>query len=172
MWISILEFLKIINDHYANLILLIIAIVSAIVAYREYSLRHRPYVVPEIVFEGKNTDWYFHVMLVNKGEFPAIAKIAQAILRIGDEEYSTLFKSEILLCPGEKQKLAPIGYIKEDGRNKILGHEYRNNKAEIEVTIDSKALGKRKFQYKTKTEYHVNVHGKDPVIAIIKEEMQ
>lgn len=126
MWITILEFLKTINDHYANLILLIIAIVSAIVAYREYSSRHRPYVVPEIVFEKQNTNWYFYVMLVNKGEFPATARVAQAVLRIGDEEYPTVFRSEILLCSGEKQKLAPVGHINKDGRNKILGHEYRN----------------------------------------------
>ena len=71
MWITILEFLKTVNDHYANLILLIIAIISAIVAYREYSSRHRPYVVPEIVFEKQNSNWYFYVMLLNKGEFPA-----------------------------------------------------------------------------------------------------
>jgi len=111
-------------------------------------------------------------MLVNKGEYPAIAKISQAILKIGDEEYPTVFNFETVLAPNERQKLAPIGRINEFGRKKVLGHEYRSNRVEIIVCLDSKALRQRKFKYQTKVEYEVDVSGENPVIKLVKEEMK
>lgn len=169
---SILHFLVKINDHYSNLILVLIAITSATVAYREYILRRRPYTVPEIVFEDNNGKWFFHILLINKGEYPSIVKIVKAILKIGDEEYPTIFNFEMVLSPGEKQKLAPIGHINENGRKKIIGHEYRNNRVEILISLESKGLGQKRFRYQTKAEYEVDVTGEKPVFKLIKEEMK
>lgn len=169
---STLQFLTTINDHYANLILVLIAAVSVVVVYREYLLRRRPYVMPEIIFEESDKNWYFHIMLVNKGEYPAVAKISRAILKIGDEEYPTSFKFEAVLSPSEKQKLAPVGHINENGRKKIVGHEYRSNRVEILITLDSKALRQKNFGYQTSAEYEVEVSGDKPIIKLIKEEMK
>lgn len=166
-----LQFLTTINDHYANLFLLIVAIVSAVVAYREYVLRRRPYVMPEIVFEESEQNWFFHILLINKGEYPSIVKITKALLKIGDEEYSTPFNFEAVLSPGEKEKLAPIGHIKENGRKKILGHEYRSNRVEISIELVSKGLEQKKFKYSTKVEYEVDVSADKPIFKLIKEEM-
>lgn len=169
---STLQFLTTLNDHYANLILVIIAIASAIVAYREYVLRHRPYILPEMIFEeSEDKKWFFHILLVNKGEYPSIVKIERAVLKIGDEEYPTTFTFEAILSPGEKQKLAPIGHINESGRKKVLGHEYRSNRVEILVDLASKGLGQKKFKYSTQAEYEVDVSGDKPVFKLIKESM-
>ena len=168
---STLQFLTTLNDHYANLLLVLIAGVASIIAYQEYLQRRRPYVLPEIVFEKQEDKWFFHILLVNKGEYPAIARISNAILRIGDEEYPTTFNFEAILSPGEKQKLAPIGHINESGRKKILGHEYRSNRVEILICLNSKALRQKKFKYQTQAEYEVDVSGENPVIKLIKEKM-
>lgn len=164
--------LSTINDHYGNLLLGLIGIASAIVAYREYLLRQRPYVMPEVIFEKNGSDWYFHAGLFNKGEYPAITRISKAILKIGDEEYPTSFAPSFILAPGEKQKVAPLGHIKEIGRKRILGHEYRNNRMEIIVCLNSKSLKEKNFKYQTEAEYEVDVSGENPVIRLIKEEMQ
>ena len=168
---STLQFLITLNDHYANLLLTAVAIISAIVAYREYIIKRRPYVLPEIIFEKINSDWYFHIMLVNKGEYPASVKISKAILKIGDEEYPTVFKFEAILSPSEKQKLAPMGHINESGRKKIIGHEYRSNRVEIFVCLDSKTISQKKFKYQTNAEYEIDVSGENPIIKLIKEKM-
>lgn len=166
-----LQFLTTFNDHYSNIVLLLVAILSATVAYREYMIRRRPYVLPEIVFEKESDKWFFHILLVNKGGYPAITKISHALLKIGDEEYPTVFKFETVLSPSEKQKLAPIGHINETGRKKIIGHEYKSNRVEIYVCLDSKSLGQKKFKYLTKAEYQVDVSGENPVIQLVREEM-
>jgi len=163
--------LIVLNDHYSSLILGIVATISAIVAYKEYILRRRPYVMPEIIVEVIEDKWFFHIMLVNKGEYPAIVKIAQALLTIGDEKYPTEFNLETILSPGEKQKVIPIGHINENGRKKIRGHEYRSNRVEILIDLDSKALGQKQFKYETKVEYEVDVSGEKPIFKLIKEEM-
>lgn len=166
-----LQFLKNINDNYSNLVLVLIAVVSLIVAYREYILKTRPFVIPEVVHEEKDGNWFFHILLVNKGSYPAVAKIESAILKIGDEEYPTTFNFETVLSPGEKQKLAPIGHINENGRKKVLGHEYRSNRVEIKVVLYSRALRQKNFRYQTEIEYEVNVKGEKPIINLIKEMM-
>ena len=171
MGTSILQFLLSVNDHYANLLLTVIAGVSAVIAYREYFLRRRPYVLPQVVFEKKENNWFFHIMLVNKGEYPVVVKVSNAILRIGDEEYPTQFKSEIILAPNEKEKLAPIGHINENGRKKITNHEYKNNRVEISVCLQARSLREQKFKYRTEVEYQVDVSGENPVIGVTKEKM-
>lgn len=168
---STLNFLQNLNDHYGNLLLFLVAIVAAIITYVEYRLKRRPYVFPEIIFEKQNQDWYFHILLVNKGEYPSITRISNALLKIGDEEYPTVFKFEAVLSPGEKQKLAPIGHINESGRKKINGHEYRSNRVEISIILDSKSLQQKRYKYKTTAKYEVNVSGESPTIQLVKEEM-
>ncbi len=166
-----LNFLKHVNDNYSNLILVSIAGVAAYLAYKEIILRHRPYVIPEVVAETKDDKWFFHILLVNKGEKPGIAKIKKASLIIGDEEYPTNFKFEAILAPNEKQKLAPIGHINELGRKKVLGNEYRSNRVEIIVETEARAVNDKKFKYKTVCEYKVEVSGDKPQIELIKEEI-
>ena len=82
-----------------------------------------------------------------------------------------MFTFEAVLSSREKQKLAPIGHINENGRKKIIGHEYRSNRVEIIIELVSKGLGQKKFRYHTKVEYKVDVSGTKPVIQLIKEEM-
>jgi hypothetical protein len=168
---STLLFLTTINDHYANLIWIAIASITAFIAFREYLLRRRPYVMSEILFEKKDDKWFFNLGLINRGEYPAITKITKAVLKIGDEEYPTTYTSEILLPSNVKEKLAPVGHINQVGRRKIVGHEYRSNRVEIIFCINSKSLGQRRFRYQTRIEYEVDVNGDEPVFRLIKEEM-
>lgn len=168
---AILQTLQDINNNYSNLLLVVIAIVTATVAYREYSLRKRPYVIPEIAFEKNGESWFFHIVLVNKGERPGIAKITKALLKIGDEDYPTVFKNEIVLAQGDRQKLAPIGHINKKGRDKIIGHEYKNNRLEIHICLESKAIGDKAYKFQTKAEYLVDVFQDDPIITLVSEEM-
>ncbi|GEM_PF-5852267 len=171
MGTSTLQFLSSVNDHYANLLLTIIACVSAVIAYREYLLRRRPYVLPEIVFEKQDNDWFFHIMLVNRGEYPAMVQVSKAVLKIGDEEYPTIFKSEIILAPNAREKLAPIGHINQNGREKIKANKYEKNRVEISTCLKSKSLSGRRFKYQTEVKYQVDVSGENPVITVISEKI-
>lgn len=161
-----------INDNYANLLLLIVACVAAFFTYKEIVLRHRPYVIPEIVSEIKDNIWFFHVLLINKGEKPGIAKISRAILIIGDEEYSTNFKFEAILAPNERQKFAPMGHINELGRKKVGGNEYKINRVEIIIEVEARAVNDKRFKYCTTCEYKIDVRGDKPQIELIKEEIK
>ena len=165
------QFLREINDHYANVLLVLIAFISLVYAYNQYVINLRPYVLPEIVFEQKDTNWYFNILLVNKGEKPGIARITKALLKIGDEEYPTIFKTDIVLSPQEKQTLAPIGFINETGRKKIMGNGYKNNKVEIFIEIESKAIGSQDYNYKTRYEYMVDVSGSLPVFQLVNGDL-
>ena len=171
LWNIMLNFLKELNNNYSNLFLIVMAIIASIIAYREYILRRRPYVLPEITFEIKDDKWFFNILLINKGEYPCVAKIVQAVLKIGDEEYPTPFNEEVVLSPGEKQKIAPMGHINENGRRKIIGHEYRINRVEIILDIASKSLRQKKLKYHTNIEYEVDVIFDKPVFKLIKEKM-
>lgn len=166
---SFFEFLQNINNNYANVLLLGVAVISAFVAYNEYVSKRRPYVVPEIVIGQVDGNWEFAVLLVNKGERPGIARITKAILKIGDEEYPTVFKIDTILAPNEEKRLAPIGHINELGRNKIVGHEYISNRVEIILEIQSRSIGDKNFKYKTSAEYYVDVAGNKPILSLTKE---
>ncbi len=169
---TVLRFLRTVNESYSNVALLVVAIVSALVAYHEYSMHRRPYVIPEIRYEIVGDEWHFFIVMVNKGEYPAKAKITKAELRIGDEKYPTVFDSEILLSSGESRKIAPIGHINKMGRANILARAYISNRVEIEVQLDSKSLGQESFRYQANGSYLVNVSSTTPNISIIKEEMR
>jgi hypothetical protein len=75
---------------------------SLIYAFREYSLKRRPVVVPEIQSNIVDDDWHFALRLSNLGMTPAHARIEKAVLRIGDEHYPTPFSQSILLPVPER----------------------------------------------------------------------
>ncbi|MEQ1849936.1 MAG: hypothetical protein ABL890_05110 [Candidatus Peribacteraceae bacterium] len=168
--------MKSFNDHYANLAIVILAASSARIAFREFILKRRPFVVPElsyeIIKELENEKWFFNAILINKGTYPGIAKITKAALKIGDEEHPTIFNQEVVLVPQEKQHLAPIGHINSSGLKKVRGHEYRSNRVEISFEIQSKAIGGRKYNYKTAYDFFVDVSGAIPVFSVISQKIE
>jgi hypothetical protein len=172
---TVLCWLREINDHYSNLLLLLVAIGTLIYAYREYALKRRPIIVPEIQWEIKEDNWYFALSLRNLGMTPAHAQITIAHLKIGDEIYPTVFHNPILLPGSEnsinRQVLAPIGHITPIGRAKIKGHEYRENRCEIIIEIKSKAVGEEKFQYQSNFIYQIDIAGDTPIFMLVKEEI-
>jgi hypothetical protein len=172
---TVLCALRDINDHYGNLLLLVVAVGTLVYAYREYSLKRRPVVVPEIRWETKDDIWYFSLSLANLGMTPAHAQIDTALLRIGDETHPTIFRSPIILpgsgSPTSKQVLAPIGSINPIGRRRIKGHEYRENRCEAHIEIKSKAIGEKEFRYRSSFTYQIDVSGESPVFILVKEEI-
>ncbi len=173
---DILRLIKSLNDHYSNLAIVILAGSSGCIAYWEFILKRRPFVVPElsyeIVGEGENEKWFFSAILVNKGTYSGIAKITKAVLKIGDEEHPTIFNPEVVLVPQEKQHLAPIGHINSSGLKKVRGHEYRNNRVEISLEIQSKVISARKYNYKTAYDFFVDVSGTIPVFSVISQKIE
>ncbi|MGA3287786.1 MAG: hypothetical protein ABSD46_10200 [Bacteroidota bacterium] len=172
---TIIEYIRIILillNQYSNLGLLIVAVISFFYVRKEYFLKRRPFVDIEIIPEITEERWGFWIMLINKGTFPGIARISKAILIIGDETYPTIFDTETVLVPEEKKKLFDIGHINKKGLDKIRGHEYRNNRAEIIVQCQAKAIGDKNFLYETHYKYEINVQGEKPVIRIISESLK
>lgn len=173
---EVLRLIKSLNDHYSNLAIVILAGLSACIAYREFILKRRPFVVPELSYEiskeGESEKWFFSAILINKGTYPGIAKIAKAVLKIGDEEHPTIFNQEVVLVPQEKQHLAPIGHINSNGLKKVRGHEYRNNRVEISLELLSKAIGREKYDYKTAYDFFVDVSGNLPVFSVINQKIE
>ena len=130
------------------------AVIALIYAIKEFFLKRRPYIDVEIQV-AKNPDktkggWLFFALLTNKGIYPGRVKIRKTEMRVGDESYPSSVKSKLLISPGESKKSALIGSIYESGIKKIRGHEYRLNRAEIEIEIDSADIGSDKFKYKLK----------------------
>ncbi len=160
-----LNFIKTVNSDYAQVILIGVAVATLIYVAREYGLKRRPFMVPELNIRKKDGDWYFDVVIVNKGSLPGLAKTATAKLIIGDEEYPTIFNQELLLTPDDRQTLASLGHINLIGRNKIIGHEYKINRVEIILLIESRSIGDKKYKYITKIEYYIDVKNDDPIIT-------
>lgn len=167
----ILDFLKDINNSYANVGLLILGIISAFYIYLQYEASTRPYIIPRIMVDTTTDNWQFLVLLKNKGEKPGVAHIKEALLKIGDEKYPTIFEQNLILTPGEEEKLSPIGYINNIGRNKIKGHEYQNNRVEISLIIESRSLRDKRFNYITEVIYNIDVTQNPPALTLIKDEM-
>jgi len=166
-----LEILKEVNTNYSQVLLLGIASLTLFLVYKEYVLKRRPFVMPEILLEKSEDKWFFNIVLVNKGSMPGISKITKAELMIGDETYPTVFKNEVVLAQGDRQKLMPIGHINENGIQKIIGHEYASNRVEIVLHVQSKSLGSKYFKYSTKVAYYVDVKGEKPIISLMTEEL-
>jgi hypothetical protein len=172
---TILCTLRNINDHYGNLLLLLVAFGTLGYAYREYSLKKEPLVIPEIQHEIKDDSWYFSLSLVNLGMTPAIAQIQAVTLKIGDETYPTVFHNSILLSgsggTANRQIIMPIGFINAVGRKKIIGHEYRENRCEVHIEIKSKAIGENEFRYNSTFDYQIDVSRERPVFIMVNEKI-
>lgn len=153
--------------------LVILAGITAWIAYKELVLKRRPYVVPEIAFnkQGENSDekWFFNTVLVNKGTYPGMARISKAVLKIGDDEYPSVFHQEVILVPSEKQFLAKLGHINANGLKKIRGHEYRINRVEINLEIESKSINDKDYHYKTVYDFSVDVSGDEPSFSPVQQ---
>lgn len=158
-------------NQYSNLILVLLGIVGFIYVREEYVLKIRPFVTVEIAVSKNDGRWNFNLILVNKGQYPGKAKITNALLKIGDEKYPTVFDSDLYLAPNEKQKIAPIGHINEVGRKRIMGNQYKVNRVEIVVDIESGFITDKKLKYETHCAYNVDVSGEEPVFSIISEKL-
>ena len=151
-----------------------IALIALIYSIREFFLKRRPFIDIEIQV-AENPDkqiggWLFFALLTNKGTYPGIVKVNKTVMTIGDEIYPSSINNIIFISPGEGKKSALIGSIYTKGIKKILGHEYRNNRIEIEVEVLSAEIGSKKMKYKTKVIYQVHVEGNKPEITLVEEE--
>jgi len=172
------SFLFVLNEYsgLANWITALVALAALFYAVKEYWLKKRPYIDIEIaVAENPNKQqggYLFFAILVNKGTYPGIAKIKKTQMTVGDETYPSDVKAKLILSPGESKKLALIGSIYKSGINKILGHEYRSNRAEIEVEVESGDIGSSKLKYFTRVIYELDVKAEPPNLLLIEEEFK
>lgn len=166
---STLDFLKVINNDYSQLILVLIAAGTLGFVYSEFLSKRRPFTFPLLQLVQKGDEWHFHFILFNKGSMPAFTRVTKALLRIGDEEHPTIFKNEIILAPNEREFVVSVGYINKVGRDRIIGHEYRINRVEIIFCLESKFINERKYKYNTEVTYEVNVKGELPVFTVINQ---
>lgn len=150
-----------------------IALFALVYAAKEFSMKSRPYIDIEIeLAENPNKQqggWLFFAKLINKGTFPGIVKVKKTEMRIGDEKYPSEVKNKLIISPGESKKSALIGSIYKSGIDKIIAHEYRVNRVEIEIEVESSEIGSKKFKYLTKVVYHVDITGEKPNIFLINE---
>lgn len=164
------------NSGLATWVMAVVAVAALIYAIKEFFLKRRPLIDVEIqVMENPDKQkggWLFFGLLVNKGTYPAIARVSKTIIRVGDEEYPSEIKNFIFITPGEGKKTALIGSIYQEGIKKILGHEYRLNRAEIEIEIQSGEIGTKKFKYFTRAIYQVHIGGEEPTFTLVEEEFK
>lgn len=160
----------------ADWITALIALFALIYAIREYKIKSRPYIDIEIeVGDNPNKQqggWLFFAKLINKGTYPGMARVKKTEMRVGDENYSSVVKNKLIISPGESKKSVLVGSIYKSGISKIIGHEYRVNRVEIEIEVESSKIGSSKFKYLTKVIYQVDVAGDKPNIFLIKEEFK
>lgn len=161
------------NEGLAQWITALVAVVALIYAIKEFFLKRRPFIDIEIqVAENPNKEqggWLFFALLINKGTYPGTVKVEKTVMRVGDEEYPSEIKNKIFVSPGKSKKTPLIGSIYKKGIQKIKGHEYRLNRAEIEIEIKSGELGSDKLKYVTKCVYQVDVSDEQPLITLIEE---
>lgn len=164
------------NQGLAQWVTASIAVIALIYAVKEFFLKRRPYIDIEVQY-AKNPDkttggWLFFALLLNKGTYPGIVKVEKTKMRVGDEVYPSTVKNKLIISPGESRKSALIGSIYDKGIKKILGHEYRLNRVEIEVIVKSCEIGSDNFKYKTKVIYEINVSGEKPEFFLVEEEFK
>ena len=159
-----------VND-YSGMLLVILALATLVYVHEEFSLKIRPFITIKIVPRIEQDKWFFDVVLVNKGTYPGVARVTSAVLKIGDEIYPTPGGVSMVLAPNEENKIFPIGHINQIGRNKILGHEYKSNRFEIQVDAESGAVGDDKLKYKTVSEFSVDISGEKPVFILTSEKL-
>lgn len=149
------------------------AFVALLYARQEFILKRRPFIDIDIVV-AKNPNvttggWFFYANIGNKGTYPGQAKIKKTAMRVGDEIYPSDVKQSFLVSPGESKKSALIGSINKLGINKIIGHEYRRNRVEIEVIVESSEINEKKMKYLTRVIYGVDVSGEQPILTLVRE---
>ncbi len=166
---NFLAILKIINNDYSQITLVLIAVISLWFVYHEFISKRRPFTFPTLLSSKNGDDWYFQFILTNKGNMPAMTKVTKALLKIGDEEFPTNFNNEIILAPNEKEFIVNVGHINKFGRNKIIGHEYLINRVEIIFNLESKFISDRRYKYNTEVTYEVNVKGESPIFTVISQ---
>lgn len=164
------------NQGMAQWITAFVASVALWYAIKEFFLKRRPYVDIEIQYaanpDNKIGGWLFFALLVNKGTYPGIAKVKKTEMRIGDEAYPSSVKSKLIISPGESKKSALIGSINNIGIKKVLGHEYRSNRVELEVEVASGDIGSNNFKYITKVIYQIDISGEKPEFLLIEEDFK
>lgn len=161
------------NQGLAQWLTAFVAGIAVIYTIKEFFLKRRPYIDIEIEYaeisDKNGGGWHFFAKLINKGTYPGIAQINNAELRIGDEAHKTTFKNKIVLSTGESKKVAHIGHINKNGINKILGHEYRTNRVEIEIEVASAEISSKKLRFLTKVVFEVVVAGEKPEFLLVEE---
>jgi len=161
------------NQGLAAWITATVAVFALVYTVREFFLKRRPFIDIEIqIAENPNKEqggWLFFALLVNKGTYTAVVKVTKTVMRVGDEEYPSEIKNRLFIAPGESKKTALIGSIYEIGINKIRNHEYRINRAEIEIEVLSGELNSKKLKYLTRGVYQVDILGDKPIITLIEE---
>lgn len=113
--------------------------------------------------------WLFFGLIINKGTYPGIARVVRTVMKVGDENYPSKVDNEMVIFPGESEKSALIGSIFDKGIKKILGHEYRSNRVEIEIKVKSKEIDSKSYRYETSLIYEIDVSGGEPSIMLIEE---
>lgn len=170
--------LNLINQYsgLADWIVAITALVALIYTIREFLMKRRPYIDIEIeVAENPNKDqggWLFFAKLINKGTYPGLAKVKKTKMRVGDEVYPSNVRTKFILSPGESKKSALIGSIYKTGISKIINHEYRKNRVEIEIRVDSTEIGSSNMKYSSFVIYEVDVKNEKPNIFLVKEDFK
>lgn len=165
-----------VNQGVAQWLTATVAMIALIYTVREFFLKRRPYIDIEIEYaeitDKNGGGWHFFTKLINKGTYPGIAQITNAELRIGDEAHKTTFKNKIVLSTGESKKVAHLGHINKKGINKILGHEYRTNRVEIEIEVASGEISSGKLKFLTKVIFEVVVTGEKPEFLLVEEDFK
>lgn len=161
------------NQGIAQWMTALVALGALLYARKEFILKRRPFIDIDILI-AKNPNatiggWFFYANIENKGTYPGQAKIRKTVMRVGDEVYPSDVKQSFLVSPGESKKSALIGSINNLGINKIIGHEYRRNRVEIEIIVESAEINEKKMKYLTRVVYGVDVSGAQPILTLVKE---
>lgn len=170
MSIDIATWIKNFDESYSQAALVFLALITVTYALFEYRLRWRPIVRPMISLQENDQQTNFFLQLINLGTLPCSAIIEECVLTIGDEKYPTLFDRDMVLFPGEPDKIIPIGSINNIGKQKIIGHEYISNRVEIYLKIGSRKIGKsKKNSYKTVAKYQIDITQTPAALRIVEE---
>lgn len=164
------------NQGLAQWLLLLLTSLGLYVAFREFVQKRRPYIAIEIE-KAKNPNkqqggWLFFGRIINKGNFPGVARVEYTLMRVGDEEFPGKVDYEMIIFPGDSKKSALIGSIYNVGIKKILGNKYKNNKVEIQIRVISKEIDAKNFKYETFLNCEIDVFSKDMSLILVREEFK
>jgi|SRR5581483_1322774 len=143
----------------------VLGAITLIFLYRDYSMKYRPYVVAGVDTQEVTGPKAFNVIIrpTNVGSYPCFVKITNIKLRIGDDEYPTPNIEWLLLGPHGVQVQVPVGYVNQEGVNKIREGGYKTNRIEACFDYETKSTEER-FYSKTHTCSEINVAGDKPEV--------